>query len=269
MQLAEVRPLGDVVLLRYLLATRPLPATLAPGQAQHTRDPEALAEHIRWLRQTIRLLGDDDSSVPELPGQPVSGSNGLAADTQYPGPGQPGPAETSPTDPWYDAPAETSASGPGEPQDPGPAPVDIYWLRETIELAKRCPPSATAFSVGVAIVAADGTLLATGFSRERDLRDHAEEVALAKLQPGDPRLAGATIYSSLEPCGVRASRPRPCADLILAAGIPRVVYAWHEPPILAVGGGTEMLRAAGVMVIEAPELAPEARAVNAHLTSSA
>jgi diaminohydroxyphosphoribosylaminopyrimidine deaminase/5-amino-6-(5-phosphoribosylamino)uracil reductase len=145
------------------------------------------------------------------------------------------------------------------------ANVDVHWLRETLELARRCPPSATAFSVGSIIVGADGTPLATGFSRERDLRDHAEEVALAKIPPGDPRLARATIYSSLEPCGVRASRPRPCADLIIAAGIPRVVYAWHEPPLLASGGGAEMLTAAGVSVIEIPELAPEARAINAHL----
>lgn len=278
MQLAEVRPLGDVVLLRYLLATRPLD----PGPARRTRDSEALAGHIRWLRQTIKLLEDDDSPVPELPAQPLSWSNGLAAGTEYPargeetpatGPGYAnpaipagGPGSTAYPGPRYAQPAEASASDPGEAPVTGPAPVDIYWLRETIELAKRCPPSATAFSVGAAIVAADGTLLATGFSRERDLRDHAEEAALAKLQPGDPRLAGATIYSSLEPCGVRASRPRPCADLIIAAGIPRAVYAWHEPPILAVGGGTEMLRAAGVLVIEAPELAAEARAVNAHLT---
>jgi diaminohydroxyphosphoribosylaminopyrimidine deaminase/5-amino-6-(5-phosphoribosylamino)uracil reductase len=119
--------------------------------------------------------------------------------------------------------------------------------------------------VGAIIVGADGTPLATGYSRERDLRDHAEEVALAKITPGDPRLARATIYSSLEPCGVRASRPRPCADLIIAAGIPRVVYAWHEPPLLAAGGGGEMLTAAGAGVIEIPELAPEARAINAHL----
>ncbi|MGH3157224.1 MAG: dCMP deaminase, partial [Streptosporangiaceae bacterium] len=107
--------------------------------------------------------------------------------------------------------------------------------------------------------------LASGFSRERDLRDHAEEVALAKIPPGDPRLARATIYSSLEPCGVRASRPRPCADLIIAAGLPRVVYAWHEPPLLASGGGAEMLTAAGVTVIEIPELADEAREPNSHL----
>ena len=64
---------------------------------------------------------------------------------------------------------------------------------------------------------------------------------------------------------MRASRPRPCADLIVAAGIPRVVYAWHEPPLLASGGGAEMLIAAGVSVIEIPELADEAREPNAHL----
>jgi 5-amino-6-(5-phosphoribosylamino)uracil reductase len=270
MQLAELRPLGDVVLLRYLLATRPVPDAKVPGQSPRTRTSEALADHIRWLRQTIKLLEDDDSPVPELPGQPASWAAGPAADGYGDGAGQPsgdGPGEAGST---------ASASGPGgpagehgEPLVPGPVPVDIYWLRQTIELAKRCPPSATAFSVGAAVVAVDGTLLATGYSRERDLRDHAEEVALSKIHPGDPRLAAATIYSSLEPCGVRASRPRPCADLIIAAGIPRVVYAWHEPPILAVGGGTEMLRSAGLTVIEASELASEARAVNAHLAGPA
>jgi diaminohydroxyphosphoribosylaminopyrimidine deaminase / 5-amino-6-(5-phosphoribosylamino)uracil reductase len=173
-----------------------------------------------------------------------------------------GPSE-GPVDPggWETGPPETGGAN-------GPAAVDVHWLRETIKLAKRCPPSRTAFSVGAVIVAADGTLLATGFSRERDLRDHAEEVALARIAPGDQRLAGATIYSSVEPCGVRASRPRPCADLIISAGIPRVVYAWHEPPLLAAGGGTEMLRAAGVSVTEVPELASEARAVNAHLVKT-
>jgi 5-amino-6-(5-phosphoribosylamino)uracil reductase len=147
------------------------------------------------------------------------------------------------------------------------AATDRYWLRETIELSKRCPPSQTAFSVGAIIVGANGAPLASGFSREADPRDHAEEAALGKLRPGDPRLTGATIYSSLEPCGVRASRPHPCAELIIAAGLRRVVYAWREPPLLATGGGADILRAAGVSVTEVPELAAEARQVNAHLTN--
>jgi diaminohydroxyphosphoribosylaminopyrimidine deaminase/5-amino-6-(5-phosphoribosylamino)uracil reductase len=141
--------------------------------------------------------------------------------------------------------------------------ADRQWLQQAIELSRCCPPSSSAFSVGAVIVAADGTTMATGFSRQRHPHDHAEEGALATLAPGDPRLAGATLYSSLEPCRFRASRPCPCAELIIAAGLRRVVIAWLEPPLFAQGGGAELLRSSGVTVVEVPELAAEARAVNA------
>ena len=105
--------------------------------------------------------------------------------------------------------------------------------------------------------------MATGFSREQQSQDHAEEVALRKLDPADPRLATATMYSSLVPCADRASRPVTCVQHILAAGIGRVVFAWREPPIFAQGRGAEQLRAAGVTVVELPDLAGDAAAVNA------
>lgn len=146
----------------------------------------------------------------------------------------------------------------------GATEADRRWLRQAVELASRCPPSSTAFSVGAVVVSAAGEVLGTGYSRERDPRDHAEEVALDRAGSG-ARLPGATIYSSLEPCRSRASRPVPCASLIVAAGLRRVVIAWLEPPLLAPGGGAEWLRAAGLTVIEVPELAAAARAVNAHL----
>lgn len=167
---------------------------------------------------------------------------------------------------------------------PGEADADQRWLAAAVGLSRRCPPSASAFSVGAILVAADGGVIATGFSRERDPRDHAEEVALGNAglaspapsaatqsgsRPAPPglRLAGATLYSSLEPCAVRASRPRTCAELIIAAGLRRVVVAWLEPPVFVEGGGAARLRAAGVTVIEVPGLAQAARAVNAHLLS--
>ncbi|MBO0772692.1 MAG: dCMP deaminase [Actinobacteria bacterium] len=143
--------------------------------------------------------------------------------------------------------------------------ADRQWLRQAIELSRRCPPSQTAYAVGAVLADAGGAVLATGYSRERDPRDHAEEVALAKLGAGPHGLARATLYSSLEPCRVRASRPRPCAELIIEAGLRRVVIAWLEPPVLAPGGGAALLREAGVTVTEVPELADEARAVNAAL----
>jgi diaminohydroxyphosphoribosylaminopyrimidine deaminase/5-amino-6-(5-phosphoribosylamino)uracil reductase len=146
--------------------------------------------------------------------------------------------------------------------------TDLRWLREAIALSRCSPESASAFSVGAVLVAADGSVIAIGYSRESDPHDHAEEAALA-LAAADGAdaalLAGATMYTSLEPCRLRLSRPRSCAELIVAAGIRRVVLAWLEPPLFVPGGGAAWLREQGVTVIEMPELASEARAVNAHL----
>jgi pyrimidine deaminase RibD-like protein len=58
-----------------------------------------------------------------------------------------------------------------------------------------------------------------------------------------------------------------CVQHIIAAGIPRVVFAWREPPIFTRGEGAGQLREAGVEVIELPELAEAAREVNASLLS--
>jgi riboflavin-specific deaminase-like protein len=187
------------------------------------------------------------------------------------------PAPTSP---------HTPASPPGSPSGPsspmtlaetrrveemvlaryllGPGGPEHRFLRWAVELSRLSPPSPTAFSVGAVIVGEDGEVLATGFSREQEDHDHAEEVALRKLGP-DPRLRHATIYSSLVPCGARASRPVTCVQHILAAGLPRVVFAWREPALFTAGEGADQLRAAGLDVLEVPELADRARAVNAHL----
>lgn len=139
---------------------------------------------------------------------------------------------------------------------------DPEFLLGAIELADRCPPSAT-FRVGALVVDAGGSVLAAGWSGRHDPHDHAEESALADLAGVD--LSGATVYSSLEPCSARASRSRSCTSLILDAGIARVVYAWREPELFVDCVGDEMLRAAGLEVCELAELAPLVRAANTHL----
>ncbi len=143
---------------------------------------------------------------------------------------------------------------------------DERWMRLAVELAWRCPPSQTAYSVGAVIVAADGTELSRGFSRENDPLVHAEESALGKLAPGDPRLPGATIYSTLEPCSQRKSRPRTCTQLIIGARLRRVVIAWREPSLFVADcQGYELLIQAGLEVTELPALAEQAAAPNRHL----
>ncbi|MGW9397858.1 dihydrofolate reductase family protein [Streptomyces sp. NPDC055642] len=158
-----------------------------------------------------------------------------------------------------------------QPTAPGtgtlPSAADHHWLARACELAERCPPSRTAFSVGAVVVAADGTELARGYSREgADPVVHAEEAALAKADPTDPRLATATVYSSLEPCARRASRPAPCARLILDAGVRRVVTAWREPDTFVAGAdGSGVLADGGAVVVVLPEHEERAMAPNGHL----
>lgn len=143
---------------------------------------------------------------------------------------------------------------------------DHRWMRHAIELSRRCPPAEGAYSVGAVIVDERGAEIASGYSRETDAAIHAEESALAKVDRDDPRLAGATIYSTLEPCSQRKSRPRTCTQLILEAGIGRVVTAWREPSLFVADcQGVELLTTAGVEVVELTDLADEARAANAHL----
>ena len=149
---------------------------------------------------------------------------------------------------------------------------DARWMRLAVELAWLCPPSDSAYSVGAVIVAADGTELSRGFSRENDPVVHAEESALGKLgpgapgTPGDPRLPSASIYSTLEPCSRRKSRPRSCTELIIASGIRRVVIAWREPALFVADcQGCELLEQAGLEVTELPAFSEQAAAPNRHL----
>ncbi len=143
--------------------------------------------------------------------------------------------------------------------------ADRGWLLAAIELSRSCPVVTTAYAVGAIIVDADGGELARGFSRESDPADHAEESALAKAAVTSVDLSRATLYTSLEPCSIRRSRSRTCTELVLAAGIRRVVFAMREPLTFADCHGAETLQEAGVEVVELSDLANLVRQVNAHL----
>lgn len=73
---------------------------------------------------------------------------------------------------------------------------------------------------------------------------HAEITALAEAGTA---AKGATLYTTLEPC-CHTGRTGPCTDVIIAAGIVRVVVALSDPDPLVAGKGIEALRDAGLQV---------------------
>jgi diaminohydroxyphosphoribosylaminopyrimidine deaminase/5-amino-6-(5-phosphoribosylamino)uracil reductase len=116
-------------------------------------------------------------------------------------------------------------------------------------------------SVGCVIVAG-GVVVGEGATATGG-RPHAEELALA--QAGE-RARGADVYVTLEPCAKRSTGGTSCADLLIGAGVARVVIATGDPHPFAAGVGVERLRAAGV-VVESGLLGDEARTMNAEFFS--
>jgi diaminohydroxyphosphoribosylaminopyrimidine deaminase/5-amino-6-(5-phosphoribosylamino)uracil reductase len=112
-------------------------------------------------------------------------------------------------------------------------------------------------SVGCVIVK-DGAIVGEGATAASG-RPHAEEQALARA--GDAA-RGADVYVTVEPCAHRSTGATACADLLIAAGVGRVVIAARDPHPYASGVGVERLRAAGVTV-DIGLLETEARAQNA------
>lgn len=98
---------------------------------------------------------------------------------------------------------------------------DERWMREAIALAqtKGTHPSDTPIA---AIIVRDGERLAAATNRtaeDHDATAHAEICALriAGAYVGDMELRGATLYSTLQPCGM-------CTMASIWAKVGRIVY---------------------------------------------
>ena len=99
--------------------------------------------------------------------------------------------------------------------------------------------------VGAVIIDDTGNVIGEGFHDRMNNPDHAEVVAIAKA---NQNLKGATIVVTLEPCNHKGSTG-PCTQAIIDAGISTVVFAVNDPNPVA-SGGAEVLRAAGIKVVE-------------------
>lgn len=120
---------------------------------------------------------------------------------------------------------------------------DGRLMARALELAdavrRRTPPNPWVGSV----VTRDGEIVGEG-ATEPPGGPHAEVLALRAARD---RAAGATVYTTLEPCS-HHGRTGPCVDALIAARVERVVVAVEDPDPAVRGTGITRLRAAGIHV---------------------
>jgi pyrimidine deaminase RibD-like protein len=97
--------------------------------------------------------------------------------------------------------------------------------------------------VGVVVVK-DGVVIASAHRGEIP-GCHAEYIALEK-KPSESSLAGATVYTTLEPCTARNHPKLPCAVRLADRKVARVVIGMLDPDNRISGRGQRALRKAGI-----------------------
>jgi diaminohydroxyphosphoribosylaminopyrimidine deaminase/5-amino-6-(5-phosphoribosylamino)uracil reductase len=119
---------------------------------------------------------------------------------------------------------------------------DARWLAAAACLAERARPLSRPNPAVGAILVKDGLVLGRGWTGAGG-RPHAEAVAVT--QAGEAA-RGATLYVTLEPCAHKSERGPACADLVVAAGVARVVAGVSDPDPRTAGEGLARIETAGI-----------------------
>ena len=121
------------------------------------------------------------------------------------------------------------------------SPDDAAFMARALRLAARGRLTTAPNPAVGCVIVRDGQIMGEGWHREAG-GPHAEVVAI-EAAGGDVR--GTTVYVTLEPCAHHGRTP-PCAEMLVAVGVSRVVVAIEDPYDEVQGRGLEMLSAAGI-----------------------
>lgn len=136
------------------------------------------------------------------------------------------------------------------------ATSDQTYMARALQLAAKGLYSTSPNPRVGCVILKDGEIIGEGWHQKAG-EPHAEVHALSMA---GSRGQGATAYVTLEPCSHYGRTP-PCAEALVKAGVHRVVGACPDPNPSVAGRGYQMLRDAGIDVLESC-LAEQAETLN-------
>jgi len=123
-------------------------------------------------------------------------------------------------------------------------------MEMAVEEARKSKPEDDRLhpKVGVVVVK-NGEVLATAYRGELGEGDHAEFTAIEK-KLRDVTIAGATVYTTLEPCTRRGATKVPCTNRLIERNVKRVVIGMPDPNRTVYGEGWAKLREADINTVD-------------------
>src|ERR1017187_8354206 len=140
---------------------------------------------------------------------------------------------------------------------------DRALMERAIALARRCDGEQGRVSPKFgAVVAQNGVVIGDAFRGELAPGEHAEFTLLEKKLDHET-LAGATLFTTLEPCTTRNRPKLACVERVIERRIGRVVIGVLDPNDAICGRGERRLRDAGIEVTRfAPDLMAQIEELN-------
>lgn len=121
------------------------------------------------------------------------------------------------------------------------------YMHRCLQLAKNGLGSVAPNPLVGSVIVHNDKIIGEGYHQNYG-GPHAEVNAIRAVKNPE-LLKNSTIFVNLEPCSHQGKTP-PCADLIVASRIPKVVIAMRDPNPKVAGRGVEKLLNAGIEVIE-------------------
>lgn len=126
--------------------------------------------------------------------------------------------------------------------------ADIESMKKAISVAAKSNPKEEGVHPKVgAVVVRDGKELAAAYRGEIEPGDHAEYTVMEKKLKRET-LAGATVYTTLEPCTTRNHPAVPCAERLIERKVARVFIGMLDPNQNICGRGLRRLREANIEI---------------------